>query len=40
LDGYTLTASVGVAWSAGSDTSAEELLTLARSSLRRAKPQG
>jgi diguanylate cyclase (GGDEF)-like protein len=39
LDGYTLAASVGVAWSAGSDTTAEELLTHARASLRRAKPQ-
>ena len=39
LDGYTLAASVGVAWSAGSDTTAEELLTHARASLRRAKAQ-
>lgn len=38
LDGYTLSASVGVAWSAGSDTTPEELLTHARGSLRRAKP--
>jgi diguanylate cyclase (GGDEF)-like protein len=39
LDGYTLTASVGVAWSTGTDTSAEELLTDARTSLIRAKAQ-
>src|SRR6202020_1123099 len=37
LDGYTLAASVGVAWSAGSDTSAETLLGQARASLARAK---
>jgi diguanylate cyclase (GGDEF)-like protein len=37
LDGYTLAASVGVAWSAGSDTTAETLLGQARGSLARAK---
>jgi diguanylate cyclase len=37
LDGYTLAASIGVAWSAGSDTTAEELLRGARASLLRAK---
>jgi diguanylate cyclase (GGDEF)-like protein len=37
LDGYTLGASVGVAWSAGSGTTAEELLTAARAALARAK---
>ena len=30
LDGYTLTASVGVVWSSGSDATANELLTAAR----------
>jgi diguanylate cyclase len=39
LDRYTLTTSVGVAWSAGTDLSAEELLREARASLRRAKAQ-
>ena len=39
LDDYVLAASVGVAWSAGSDTTAEELLTQARALLRRAKAQ-
>ena len=39
LDGYTLTASVGVAWSVGTDVSANELLTEARASLQRAKAQ-
>lgn len=39
LDGYTLEASVGVAWSSGSDTSPEELLTAARTALLRAKGQ-
>ena len=39
LDGYTLAASIGVAWSAGSDTTAEELLSQARASLRRDKAQ-
>ena len=29
LDGYTLTASIGVAWSTGSDVTAEDLLTAA-----------
>ena len=37
LDGYTLTASVGVAWSTGSGVAAEELLAQARGSLNRAK---
>jgi diguanylate cyclase (GGDEF)-like protein len=37
LDGFTLAASVGVAWSAGNGTTAEELLTEARASLLRAK---
>ena len=37
LDGYVLAASIGVAWSAGADTTAEELLTQARASLWRAK---
>ncbi|MFZ0249115.1 MAG: sensor domain-containing diguanylate cyclase [Acidimicrobiales bacterium] len=37
LDGFTLAASVGVAWSAGSGVTAEELLTEARASLLRAK---
>ena len=39
LDGYTLAASVGVAWSSGSDVTADELLTEARASLLRAKAQ-
>jgi diguanylate cyclase (GGDEF)-like protein len=39
LDGYTLTTSVGVAWSLGTDVSAEDLLTEARVSLQRAKAQ-
>ena len=39
LDGYTLAASIGVAWSAGPDTTAEELLAQARASLRHAKGQ-
>lgn len=39
LDGYTLTASVGVAWSLGTDISADALLTEARASLRQAKAQ-
>jgi diguanylate cyclase (GGDEF)-like protein len=39
LDGYTLEASMGVAWSSGSDTSAGELLTAARTALLRAKGQ-
>jgi diguanylate cyclase len=37
LDGYTLRASVGVVWSSGSDATADELLTAARTSLIRAK---
>jgi GGDEF domain-containing protein len=40
LDGYTLTATVGVAWSAGTDVSAEELLGHARASLARARTLG
>ncbi len=39
LDGYTLAASVGVVWSTGSDTTADELLTAARSALIRSKGQ-
>jgi diguanylate cyclase (GGDEF)-like protein len=39
LDGYVLTARVGVAWSAGVDISASDLLAEARSSLLRAKTQ-
>jgi diguanylate cyclase (GGDEF)-like protein len=39
LDEYTLTASVGVVWSSGSDATADELLTAARASLIRAKAQ-
>ena len=39
LDGYTLAASVGVAWSSGKDISAEVLLTKARASLLRARVQ-
>jgi diguanylate cyclase (GGDEF)-like protein len=39
LDGYTLSASVGVAWSSESDVSAGELLTAARTALLRAKGQ-
>lgn len=39
LDGYTLAASVGVVWSSGSDVTADELLTSARTSLIRAKAQ-
>ena len=39
LDGYTLAASVGVVWSSGSDATADELLTAARTSLIRAKAQ-
>jgi diguanylate cyclase len=39
LDGYTLSASVGVAWSTGSDTTANELLTAARTALIRCKGQ-
>ncbi len=39
LDGYTLAASVGVAWSSGKDISAEVLLTEARASLLRARVQ-
>jgi diguanylate cyclase len=39
LDGYTLTASVGVVWSPGSDATVDELLTAARTSLIRAKAQ-
>jgi diguanylate cyclase (GGDEF)-like protein len=37
LDGFTLAASVGVAWSSGTGVTAEELLTEARASLLRAK---
>ena len=37
LDGFTLSASVGVVWSSGSDATADELLTAARTSLIRAK---
>jgi diguanylate cyclase (GGDEF)-like protein len=37
LDGYTLHTSVGVAWSAGNDVSAEDLIGEARASLQRAK---
>ena len=40
LSGYTLEASVGVAWSAGNDISAEDLLKQARASLARAKTLG
>ena len=40
LNGYTLAASVGVAWSAGNDNSAGELLEQARASLARAKTLG
>ncbi len=39
LDGYTLAASVGVVWSTGSDTTADELLTAARAALIRSKAQ-
>jgi diguanylate cyclase (GGDEF)-like protein len=39
LDGYVLTARVGVAWSEGADVSASDLLTEARASLLRAKTQ-
>ena len=39
LDGYTLAASVGVVWSTGSDTTADELLTAARTALIRTKGQ-
>jgi len=39
LDGYALTASVGVAWSVGTDMSADALLAQARASLRQAKAQ-
>jgi diguanylate cyclase (GGDEF)-like protein len=39
LNGYTLTASVGVAWSSKSDGTAEELLTAARAALASAKAQ-
>jgi diguanylate cyclase (GGDEF)-like protein len=39
LDGYTLTTSVGVAWSLGTDVSAQDLLIEARASLQRAKAQ-
>jgi diguanylate cyclase (GGDEF)-like protein len=39
LDGYTLTTSVGVAWSLGTDVAAEDLLAEARASLRLAKAQ-
>jgi diguanylate cyclase (GGDEF)-like protein len=39
LDGFTLTTSVGVAWSLGTDVSAEDLLVEARASLQRAKAQ-
>ena len=39
LDGFTLSASVGVAWSTGSDTTADELLTAARTALIRCKVQ-
>lgn len=37
LDGYTLSASVGVVWSSGNSATADELLTAARTSLIRAK---
>jgi diguanylate cyclase (GGDEF)-like protein len=37
LEGYTLAASVGVAWCSGSDATADELLTAARSALIRSK---
>jgi diguanylate cyclase len=40
LSGYTLKARVGVAWSAGTDISAEDLLRQARASLARAKTLG
>ena len=39
LEGYTLAASIGVAWSSGSGATARELLTAARTSLIRAKAQ-
>jgi diguanylate cyclase len=39
LNGYTLKASVGVVWSSGSEMTAADLLTEARSSLQRAKAQ-
>ena len=39
LSGYTLAASTGVVWSSGSDATANELLTAARTSLIRAKAQ-
>ena len=39
LDGYTLSASVGVAWSSGSDAMAEDLLMTARTALLRSKGQ-
>jgi PleD family two-component response regulator len=39
LDGFTLAASVGVAWSSGTGVTAEALLTDARASLQRAKAQ-
>ena len=39
LDGYTLTASIGVAWSTGSDMTADDLLTEARAGLVRSKGQ-
>ena len=39
LDGYTLTASIGVAWSSGSDASADDLLRAARTGLLRSKGQ-
>ena len=40
LNGYTLSASVGVAWSDGTAISAEELLGRARASLERARTPG
>lgn len=39
LQGYTLRASVGVAWSSGNEITAAELVSQARASLLRAKPQ-
>jgi diguanylate cyclase (GGDEF)-like protein len=39
LEGYTLTASVGVAWSSRSEITAAELVSEARASLLRSKPE-
>ena len=39
LDGYTLTASIGVAWSTGSDIAVDDLLMAARAGLLRSKGQ-